>query len=395
MAVADGAVLTRNQTILASGPRARVEQQASRDAFRAFFPNGTVLPGLIDSHVHLAFDASEHPVESLSESNDETLFEAMASRARRLLDLGVTTVRDLGDRAGLAIKLRNAIASGILPGPRILSAGAPITSEGGHCWFLGGEVEGIDEIRDHVRRARFNGADLIKVMATGGRLTPGGPPPWMPQFSERELHEIVTEARRYALPVAAHVHGTESIRSAVAAGVDTLEHCRWMTETGLDAPQAIVAEIVRKGIYICPTINSNWETLFARVGRSYGQDLLAIMARHHEDGVLYIGGSDAGIPGIDVGDYSRGLMSYTQIGLTEAEVIQAATVRAADALGMATQIGQIAPGLRADLLVVEGNPLRSLSALQSVLLVMIDGRLHITASTHIVSSRDAVPRPQP
>src|SRR5262249_979477 len=146
-------------------------------------------------------------------------------------------------------------------------------------------------------------------------------------------------------------------------------------------PQPLVDETIKRGIFVCPTINRNWETLYERVGRTYGRRLLEVMTSHHHAGVLYIAGSDAGIPGVLFSDYGAALMSYTKIGLTNAEVIQAATTRAAEALGMSSQIGKIAPGCRADLLVVSGNPLDSLAALRSVLLVVADGHLHWPPTT--------------
>lgn len=137
-----------------------------------------MLPGVINAHVHLAFHGGPDTVATLRATEDAALAAAMAQRAQQMLACGVTTVRDLGDRGGLAARLRDRIAAGELPGPRILTSGAPLTIKQGHCWFLGGEVAGPGELRPRVRALASAGVDLIKVMASGGQLTPNSPPMW-------------------------------------------------------------------------------------------------------------------------------------------------------------------------------------------------------------------------
>lgn len=271
--VDDGAVLVSGSTIVAVGTLDEVEQVAPDDVRRASFPDGTVLPGLIDCHVHLAFDAGPDPVAAVRGADDMSLLLGMAGRAQQLLATGVTTVRDLGDRGGLSVRLRDAIAAGVLRGPRILAATAPITPPGGHCWFFGGEVSGEEAIRDRVRRNAENGADVIKVMATGGGLTKGGPATWQSQFTTAELQSVVAEARRTGLPVAAHAHGTEGIASAVAAGVNTIEHCTWMVDGGFEMRADVVADLVAKEIYVCPAASPNWRRFAERFGEERAEEL--------------------------------------------------------------------------------------------------------------------------
>jgi imidazolonepropionase-like amidohydrolase len=164
-------------------------------------------------------------------------------------------VRDLGDRGGLAVAFREAINAGELVEPRILAATAPLTPPGGHCWFLGGEVAGAEQFRQRIHHNAAAGADVIKVMVSGGSMTPGGAQMWQPQFSTTELRSVVEEAHRLGLPVAAHAHGTSSIRICVDAGVDTIEHCTWLTGPGVFEPSSKLSQTsLRRGSrYVPPT----------------------------------------------------------------------------------------------------------------------------------------------
>jgi imidazolonepropionase-like amidohydrolase len=199
-------------TSVATGPRAEVPP----DAELVDLPGTTLLPGLIDTHVHLCFDASLDAVGALAARDDDAVLAAMAEAGAGQLAAGVTTVRDLGDRDYLSITLR-----GTAPGPlpTIVAAGPPITSAGGHCHFLGGVASGIDGIRAAVREHAERGVEVIKVMASGGMLTEGTDVN-AAQFSPAELRFLVSEAHRHGLPVTAHAHALDAVVDAVAAGVD-------------------------------------------------------------------------------------------------------------------------------------------------------------------------------
>ncbi|MFG2972882.1 amidohydrolase family protein [Streptomyces sp. NPDC048331] len=370
----DGAVLYDGGRIVAAGPRTEVEAQAGPDVPRSAFPDGTLLPGLIDSHVHLALDAGPDPVACLQAASDAELYAGMAERAGRLLATGVTTARDLGDRGGLAVRLRDEIAAGHVPGPRLLSAGTPVTVPGGHCWFMGGEVEGVDAIRAAIRRNAAAGVDLIKVMATGGGITKGGPPSWQAQFTPVELASIVAEARRLGLPVAAHAHGTEGIAAAVAAGVDTIEHCTWMGRTGFDVREDLVDAIAARGIAVCPAASPDWRGFAERFGRERAEEMFGRLRWMAERGVRLLPGTDAGVPHAVFDGFVSSLEFFGHIGLDPAEILDLATTGAARALGIDGDTGRLAPGLRADLLVVDGDPLTDLAALRAVRMVVAGGR---------------------
>lgn len=375
--IQDGAVLFSEGRIEFVGPAAEVA--VSEGVVRRDFPRGTVLPGLIDCHVHLAFDASADVVAALQATDDLDLLLGMASRAGDLLAAGVTTVRDLGDRGGLALRLAAAIDAGKLPGPRILSAAAPLTAPGGHCWFLGGEVSGEAQIRELVARNAGLGASVIKVMVTGGHLTPGGAGMAESQFTADDLALIVREARKHGLPVAAHAHGTQGITDAVAAGVSTIEHCTWLTDHGPEVPAGVVADIVARGIRVSPALSRNWKTFPQRFGEELTRTLLGEMARIEAAGVRLAAGTDSGVPGARFGDYVGALEVFEYVGFSPAHVIELATTAAAEAIGLTGETGRLTPGLSADLLVVAGDPLSDLQALRAVSLVVARGRAHQAA----------------
>ncbi|MEU3412236.1 metal-dependent hydrolase family protein [Streptomyces sp. NPDC006658] len=371
-----GAVLLDGPIIRAVGPHAEVAPLASPGALRLAYPTATILPGLIDAHVHLAFDSGPDPVGTLMKSDDSALLTAMAGRARQLLHSGVTTVRDLGDRGGLAVRLRDAIASGQAAGPRILTATAPLTAPGGHCWFLGGEVDGEQAIRDQVKRNIRQGADVIKVMVTGGHLTPGGSAMWESQFTEAELAAAIDEAQRGGKPVAAHAHGTAGIVMAVAAGVDTIEHCTWANGRGFDEPVETAGKMARQGVHVCAAISADWRNYAAKYGQAIADRLLERVRWLDAQGVPLVAGTDAGIPDAPFDDFAGSLELFEHLGFPRERVLALATTEAAGAVGLREHTGRLAPGLDADLLVVDADPLRSIAALRAVELVVTRGRLH-------------------
>ncbi|WP_371589109.1 amidohydrolase family protein [Streptomyces virginiae] len=377
--VTNGAVLVRDGIITAVGLRADIEAQAGSDEPRQDFPDSTLLPGLIDAHVHLVFDAGADPVATMQEASDEDLLEGMRKRADQLLATGVTTARDLGDRGGLALRLAQEITAGTATGPRIIGAGAPVTPPGGHCWFLGGEVSNADEARALVRRNVAAGAKVVKVMAGGGGLTKGGAPSWKSQFGANELAVVVEEAHQAGLKVAAHAHGTDAITDAVAAGVDTIEHCTWMTEDGFDLREDVLAQIVEKGIYVCPAVSPHWRMLPRFFGEEKAAAMFALVQRMAEAGARLIAGTDAGVQRAGFDGIVGALGFYEHLGVSRDRILAMATTEAAAALGVGDQTGRIAPGYSADLLLVDGNPLEELSALSAVRAVFTNGRQHQAA----------------
>ncbi|MGW3163336.1 amidohydrolase family protein [Streptomyces sp. NPDC001142] len=371
----DGAVLIEDDSITAVGPRKQIEEQAGADAPRFEF-DGTVLPGLIDAHVHLAFDGGADPVSTLQESTDEVLLQDMRRRAEQLLRSGVTTVRDLGDRGGLALRLAAEVSDRRTLGPRIVSAGTPATTVGGHCHFLGGEVSGETEVRELVRGNLAAGAGVIKAMVTGGGLTKGGPKSHQSQFSAEELNALVDEAHKAGVPVAAHAHGTDGIAAAVAAGVDTIEHCTWMTSDGLELRQDVLDQIIDQGITVCPAVSPHWQMLPRFFGEERAAAMFDLVRQMAEAGVRLVAGTDAGVQRAGFDGLVPALSFYAHLGLANSSIIEMATSGAASALGLGSTTGRLAPGYRADILLVDGDPLADLGALRNIRAVFAAGLRH-------------------
>jgi imidazolonepropionase-like amidohydrolase len=296
----------------------------------------------------------------------------MAGRAQQLLHAGVTTARDLGDRAALTVVLRDAIARGDLAGPRILAATIPLTAPGGHCGFLGGEVSTDTDIRKQITRNAEAGADLIKVMASGGALTPTGPRMWEAQFTAKQLRLIVHHAHEHGLAVAAHAHGTHTIADCVHAGVQTIEHCSWRTDSGLRYDEDIAHQIAAREIAVCRCVSGDWRLFLKQLG-SNAMALVDSIQRMRRAGVRFIAGTDAGVPGARFDDYVGMLEFFREIGLTNIEIINMATTSAAHGLGLHTT-GMLRPGGRADVLIVHGDPRTDLNALRDIHLVLAGGR---------------------
>ncbi|SEB33872.1 Imidazolonepropionase [Amycolatopsis tolypomycina] len=367
--VHDGAVLVRDGVIVAAGPRADVVAQAAPDAVRHDFPTGTALAGLFNVHVHLAFDASREMPAHLSDAP----LEGARSRLTAMLRSGVTTVRDLGDRGHLGAAVRRSFAGSVAP--RLLVSGPPITVPGGHCHFFGGETASDGEIRALIDENAAAGADVIKVMASGGQITEGGADMWESQFDTRQLSLIVAHAASHGLPVAAHAHGADAIEAAVEAGVSTVEHCSFLTgPRSFDRREHVAKRMAADGISACSTSSRNWRTIVEKLGDDVAQAMYGRLPWLEEHGVRLLAGTDAGLPGSVFDDPVGALELYEWLGFPRRRILEIATEDSAAGLGLGEVAGRLEAGLAADVLVVEGDPLASLAALRNPLLVLAQGR---------------------
>ncbi|WP_232246298.1 amidohydrolase family protein [Kitasatospora mediocidica] len=326
-----------------------------------------ILPGLIDTHVHLAFDASGDPVAGLEGAADDDVLAGMRRAAGRALEAGVTTVRDLGDRGYLALRLREEAASWPHVQPHIVAAGPPITSPGGHCHFLGTEVWGREALIAAVRERHERGCEVVKVMASGGAMTPGTSM-HLPQYQAQDLRAVVEEAHRLGMTTAAHVHSSEAIVQTLDAGFDTLEHLTFFTDHGPDPDPALVDRIAGHGATLSLTVGRlPDEPAAGRIAQMLGR-LYPAWARLHGAGAAITAGTDAGINRAkphDVLPYAVQDLAGP-IGMTPGEALAAVTSVAADACGLAGVKGVLKPGADADVLVVGRDPLHDLAALRDV-----------------------------
>jgi imidazolonepropionase-like amidohydrolase len=368
--VDDGAVLVRDGVIVAAGPRAEVVVQAAPDAIRHDFPTGTALAGLFNVHVHLAFDASR---EMLAHFQAGPLLDDARSRLSSMLRSGVTTVRDLGDRGHLGAAVRQSFSEEVVP--RLLVSGPPITVPDGHCHFFGGAASSDGEIRALIDENAAAGADVIKVMASGGQITEGGADMWESQFDARQLSLIVDHAATHGLPVAAHAHGADAIEAAVEAGVSTIEHCSFLTgPRSFDRREPVAKRMASAGISACSTSSRNWRMIVEKLGDETAQAMYGRLPWLEEHGVRLLAGTDAGLPGSVFDDPVGALELYEWLGFSRRRILEIATCDSAAGLGLTSVTGRLEPGLAADVLVVEGDPLASLAALRNPLLVLAQGR---------------------
>jgi len=387
--IPDAGVLVDGSRIVAAGPLGALTAEHGLPPDVVDLGDLTLMPGLVDAHVHLGFDGGPAPVDRMKAETDTEQLILMLRSARELLSVGITTARDLGARSFLDIAVRAAIASGMAEGPRLVTAARPLTPTGGHCWFMGGECDSADELRRMVRLHHKMGADFVKVMSTGGFMTEGAPP-WSAQFSPAELDAVVTEAHRLGKRVAAHAHGRQGIAQAVAARVDTIEHCSFAgpdRKYGSDFDPVVVEEIAAAGIYVCPTMNVHALTMRDRFGDALEKVIMGL----YSVGAQLIAGTDAGIDNCPHDAYVPGLEALAMVGLPATEILEAATRRAARALGVADRTGTIEPGKDADLIAVRGDPRSDISVLHQVELVVARGAEHRPAPQH--TRRPAGPPP--
>jgi imidazolonepropionase-like amidohydrolase len=338
----------------------------------------TLLPGLINCHVHLCLGAEPDPVRPLREEPLAfTAIKALA-RARQTVEAGVTTVRDLGGREYAELAVRRAVQDGHFAGPRILAAGRVICMTGGHGHWLAREADGPDDARKAVREQLKAGADVIKIIATGGVMTPGVEP-GSPQLTLEEMRAAVEEAAKAGRRTAAHAQGASGIRDAVLAGISSIEHGIYLTEE-------IIARMRQDGTYLVPTLIA--PAAIAAGGLAAGiPDFMvrkaeAVIPAHVasfqqalRSGVLIAAGADSGTPLNPHGSLVPELELMVKYGLTPLDAIRAATSAAADLLGLGATIGRIAPGYAADLIAVAANPAERIQALGDVRRVWLGGRL--------------------
>jgi len=355
--------------------------------------NSTLMPGLMDMHVHITSEYSRTSELDRFKKDGPDIALDGAMFAERTLQAGFTTVRDLGDGFRASIALRNAINAGKLAGPRIFAAGKSIATTGGHAdptngWAdhlgganvgpLDGVVNGEEQAAQAVRQRYKEGSDLIKITATGGVLSVAKNG-LNPQFTEEEIRSVVQTARDYGFKVAAHAHGAEGMKRAVRAGVDTIEHGTFMDDETIKLMK-------ERGTYYVPTIaagawvfdRSKEEGFFPALVRPkaamIGPQIQGTFAKAYKAGVKILFGTDTGVSAH--GQNAREFVLMVESGMPAMEAIKSATSVSAKYLEIDDRLGSVEVGKVADLVAVPGDPIKDISAMQRVHFVMKDGVVH-------------------
>jgi imidazolonepropionase-like amidohydrolase len=354
--------------------------------------NKTVLPGLIDCHVHMEHETSKDNFrEGMTSNSADVAFRSTVFASKTLM-AGFTTVRDLGG-SGVNISLRNAIDKGEVVGPHILTAGIAISATGGHmdpthglsedlfpepAQPKDGVADGKDELVKAVRLQFKKGADVIKIASTGGVLDLSKDGSGA-QYSVEEIKTVVETAKDYGMKVACHAHGAEGIKRAIIGGVASIEHGTFMDTEGM--------ELAKKyGTYLVPTIIAGksvadsakipgyYPPVIAKKASEIGPLIQNTFAKAYKAGVKIAFGTDAGV--YAHGKNAKEFVYMTEAGMPPMEAIQSATKNAADLLGITNIAGSIEKGKTADIIAVEGDPIKNISLLQNVIFVMKSGRIY-------------------
>ena len=356
------------------------------------YSDKTLLPGLIDSHVHLTGIGDGRAGDDLATLPDEILSINMANNARVHLQSGVTTIRDCGAKNNTAFHLRKAAEMGIVESPRLVLSGRPLAIIGGHLGYFGEEITGEDQCRASVRYLIKQGADFIKVTATGGSTRTSFP--LRPSFSQHELNVIAEEAHKFGKHVAAHCHSSEAMKRALNAGVDTIIHGVFKDVDGTNNYREDVADLMlEKGAFVNPTLGPGLMRAIILENKKENGDFneqdqedLDLVYKENEHrlecfnklislGVPMSAGSDSAWGGYKMGNYFLDIEGHVKGGQSPIEAIMSATDIAAQSCWIDDNLGSIETGKLADILVVEEDPSKQIENLRTVVDVIKDGQL--------------------
>lgn len=393
-AILDAAVRIAGDRIAAVGPAAALQPAAGERLIEHNCRGLWVTPGLIDEHTHLGLAGDGRSYEEMAEDPDELMMLAGVDNLRTHLAAGITTLRDNGARNMVGFMLREGVRRGYLPSPRLLVCGRPITATGGHFWWCNEQADGEQEIRKAVRRLVHEGADHIKVMASGGGTK--GTIPGLASYSTAELRAAAEEAHEFGKRTVVHCRAKESMVRAIEAGLDLIEHAEFLDPDGIMRYDPKIAEMMREaGVYVSPTLQAaGYPTVLALQQRrdqerlttaeaarlAAAEERLATRVDHFgrmlEAGLLprMVAGSDSGCGNLAFGHLDYDLQLMVRGGMTPAQVVESATRITAEAIGFGDQLGTLEPGKIADLIAVEGDPSRDITALSRVRAVFQGGQ---------------------
>ncbi|MBR5473901.1 MAG: amidohydrolase family protein [Lachnospiraceae bacterium] len=367
--VEDAALLVADGRVVAAGAYEEVSCQLTGDEIVVDYSDKYVIPGMIDAHTHVVVDPEADFTGYIGRDSDTRIAHRGMVNLKKTLDGGVTFIRDLGGYHHVDVELKKLLNEGKIEGCGMLAGGEMITMTGGHGWKMGRECDGEEEVRKAARIQIKAGADLIKIMATGGNLTPG--PQGAPQLSEEEIRIAVKEAHKAGKRTTTHSHGAEGIKNALRGGIDCIEHGMFIDEEALDYMK-------EHGVYYVPTLVAPW--ICAEEGEEKGLPHDAVVkckravARHMESfkmavakGVTIAMGTDAGTPFCEHGKaYVDELRLMTVGGYTAEQALLAGTKISAEVLGIEADYGTLEPGKHADFLVLQENPLENIETLRNI-----------------------------
>ncbi len=344
---------------------------------------GSIMPGFIEAHTHIHCSAETDAYRHVTTESDQMLLMRGVQAVRSALGSGVTTMRDLGSKNQVVFPLRQAIQEGIIPGPRLLVAGTPITTTGGHCNMFGTEADTAQDVVKAIRQQFKQGADCIKIMSTGGGFTPGTNTR-APQYPVETLRAAVEDAERLGLKVSAHCHAAAGVRNCVEAGIHNLIHCSWLAEDPIDMydyDPAVVDVMVEKGIYVDPTLAlGHLNRMRGRVPPPSGMGdpvrRFEILRDMWDRGVKFVTGMDAGMTNARFDDFAYiPQVMVEEMKISPMEAIVCSTKTSAECLGIIDETGTLELGKAADVVIVDGNPAIDIRAMHSVNTIVSQGRI--------------------
>ena len=396
------AVMTENTRIKAVLPVSSLPSDFKDTHYVYNLGDVSLLPGLVDAHSHMHCSATYDAYRLVTQESPQRLTARAVDNMRRCLLSGTTTVRDLGGRNDVTFAVRDAIKDKVVPGPRLIVSGTPITITAGHCWFFGTEADTQDEVVAAVRRQVRMGAQVVKIMATGGYFTPTSNPR-SPQYDASTLRAAVVEAERMGVQVAAHVLSAEGIRNCLKAGVHYIIHARWFAadlSRGLEFDEEAAREIADKNIWVDPTLGHMMiaEEL-VREGKSPPRpnhwalsanepslDENAVLFRRMDElGVRFTAGLDMGMFGARHDNSAvNAWAACEKLGWDNWRAIRMCTTDTAEALGLSREVGRLKPNMLADMAAFEGDPAENIrdmycakSVIQEGIPVKIDHKVTV------------------
>ena len=391
-AIERGAVLLHGDRIVRVGPASEVRAPEGATVEEVRHDGGTLLPGYVDAHTHIVAPGDGTPGEGVAALDDDSLLMIAVANVRRMLNNGVTTARENGAKNRVGFSIRSGIQRGIIPGPRMVISGRPIATTGGHLHFFGQPADGVEGVRHAARVLIADGADWIKITATGGSTRSSDP--LRPSFTLNELKTIVEEAHNRGKLVGAHTTATAAIERVLDAGIDMIIHCQFLNADGSHRYRAdLVDRIAAEDRWVNPTLHTQQteidglEGKRARQGflspadeaelandRATMETLLDAVRRMIGQGAKMTAGSDTAWRWGRAGGLAGEVYQLGQAGLSNAQAIVAGTSGAAESIAVADIAGLLADGRQADVVAVDGNPLDDLRAMAQIRDVWQAGR---------------------